>query len=69
MISGFEFRDWLLANDPALSRLRMGCRVTLSIVLSFAILLVIHMLIVPLPIASYGLGILLSIEGGVAVRD
>lgn len=69
MFSGFEFRDWLLANDPALSRLRMGSRVTLSIVLSFAILLLIHMLIVPLPIASYGLGIVLSIEGGVAVRD
>ncbi|MBB3391852.1 hypothetical protein FHT82_004630 [Rhizobium sp. BK275] len=69
MISGFEFRDWLLANDPALSRLRMGTRVTLSILLSFAILLLIHLLIVPLPIASYGLGIVLSIEGGVAVRD
>ncbi len=69
MISGFEFRDWLLANDPALSRLRMGSRVTLSIVLSFAILLLIHMLVVPLPIASFGLGIVLSIEGGVAVRD
>lgn len=69
MISGFEFRDWLLANDPALSRLRLGSRVTLSIVLSFAILLLIHMLVVPLPIASFGLGIVLSIEGGVAVRD
>lgn len=69
MISGFEFRDWLLANDPALSRLRMGSRITLSIVLSFAILLAIQMLIVPLPTASYGLGIVLSIEGGVAVRD
>ncbi len=69
MISGFEFRDWLLANDPALSRLRMGTRVTLSIGLSFAILLLIHALVVPLPIASYALGIVLSIEGGVAVRD
>ncbi|WP_064691783.1 FUSC family protein [Rhizobium aegyptiacum] len=69
MISGFEFRDWLLANDPALSRLRMGSRVTLSIVLSFLILLAIHMLVLPLPVASYGLGIVLSIEGGVAVRD
>ncbi|GAA3095013.1 FUSC family protein [Rhizobium viscosum] len=69
MISGFEFRDWLLANDPALSRLRMGTRVTLSILLSFTILLLIHLLIVPLPTASYGLGIVLSIEGGVAVRD
>ncbi|OWV70998.1 hypothetical protein ATY77_15640 [Rhizobium sp. R634] len=69
MISGFEFRDWLLANDPALSRLRMGSRVTLSIVLSFLILYAISTLIVPLPVASYGLGIVLSIEGGVAVRD
>lgn len=69
MISGFEFRDWLLANDPALSRLRMGSRVTLSIVLSFVILYAISTLIVPLPVASYGLGIVLSIEGGVAVRD
>ncbi|SCB56484.1 Uncharacterized membrane protein YccC [Rhizobium aethiopicum] len=69
MISGFEFRDWLLANDPTLSRLRMGSRVTLSIVLSFLILLAIHMLVLPLPVASYGLGIVLSIEGGVSVRD
>ncbi|MBB3591096.1 putative membrane protein YccC [Rhizobium sp. BK529] len=69
MIFGFEFRDWLLANDPALSRLRMGSRVTLSIMLSFLILFAISTLIVPLPTASYGLGIVLSIEGGVAVRD
>jgi uncharacterized membrane protein YccC len=69
LFSGFDFRDWLLANDPALSRLRMASRVTLSIVLSFAALLVIHYLLFPLPTASYGLGIVLSIEGGVAVRD
>ncbi|MBB3657039.1 putative membrane protein YccC [Rhizobium sp. BK650] len=69
MIFGFELRDWLLANDPALSRLRMGSRVTLSIILSFTILLLIDKLIVSLPTASYGLGIVLSIEGGVAVRD
>lgn len=69
MFSGFQFRDWLLANDPALSRLRMASRVTLTIVLSFAILFAIQMLIVPLPTAAFGLGIVLSIEGGVAVRD
>jgi uncharacterized membrane protein YccC len=69
LFSGFDFRDWLLANDPALSRLRMASRVTLSVILSFGALLAIHTLVVPLPLASYGLGIVLSIEGGVAVRD
>ncbi|MBX5100629.1 FUSC family protein [Rhizobium lentis] len=69
LFSGFQFRDWLLANDPALSRLRMGLRVTLTIVFSFLILLAIHRFILPLPTAAFGLGIVLSIEGGVAVRD
>lgn len=69
MFSGFQARDWLLANDPALSRLRMALRVTLTIVFSFLVLLAIHMLILPLPTAAFGLGIVLSIEGGVAVRD
>ena len=69
MFSGFQLRDWLLANDPALSRLRMASRVTLAIVLSFLILLAIHDLILPLPTAAFGLGIVLSIEGGIAVRD
>ncbi|EJC73421.1 FUSC family protein [Rhizobium hidalgonense] len=69
MFSGFQLRDWLLANDPALSRLRMASRVTLAIVLSFLILLAIHTLVLPLPTAAFGLGIVLSIEGGIAVRD
>ncbi|MBB4478148.1 putative membrane protein YccC [Rhizobium etli] len=69
MFSGFQARDWLLANDPALSRLRMALRVTLTIVFSFLILLAVHMAILPLPTAAFGLGIVLSIEGGVAVRD
>ncbi len=47
----------------------MALRVTLSVALSFGLLLVIHSLLFPLPIASYGLGIVLAIEGGVAVRD
>ncbi|WP_183838889.1 FUSC family protein [Rhizobium etli] len=69
LFSGFQARDWLLANDPALSRLRMALRVTLTIVFSFLILLAVHMAILPLPTAAFGLGIVLSIEGGVAVRD
>ncbi|ANK91874.1 MULTISPECIES: FUSC family protein [Rhizobium] len=69
LFSRFQFRDWLLANDPALSRLRMASRVTLTIVLVFLILLAIEAFILPLPTAAFGLGIVLSIEGGVAVRD
>lgn len=69
MFSGFQARDWLLANDPALSRLRMALRVTLTIAFSFLVLLAVHMAILPLPTAAFGLGIVLSIEGGVAVRD
>ena len=64
-----QFRDWLLANDPAFSRLRMGARVTLTIVLSVAILIGIHLSIMPLPPIVYALGIVLSVEGGVAVGD
>ncbi|WP_171898223.1 FUSC family protein [Rhizobium leguminosarum] len=69
LFSGFQLRDWLLANDPALSRLRMASRVTLTIVLSFLILLAIQTFVLPLPTAAFGLGIVLSIEGGIAVRD
>ncbi|AGS22108.1 FUSC family protein [Rhizobium etli] len=69
LFSRFQFRDWLLANDPALSRLRMASRVTLTILLVFLILLAIEAFILPLPTAAFGLGIVLSIEGGVAVRD
>ncbi len=42
---------------------------TLTIALSFAALLAIHHQPFPLPTAAYGLGIVLSIEGGVAVKD
>src|SRR6478736_5562571 len=69
LLSGFDFRDWLLANDPALSRLRMASRVTLTMALSFGVLLAIDRLLLPLPTAAYGLGLVLSIEGGVAVKD
>jgi uncharacterized membrane protein YccC len=66
---GHQFRDWLAANDPAFSRLRQALRVTLTIAFSFSILFIIHAVIVPLPTVSYALGILLSIQGGLTVRD
>src|SRR5262245_6743590 len=66
---GHQLRDWLVANDPAFSRLRQALRVTLTIAFSFSILFAIHILIVPLPAIAYALGILLSIQGGLTVRD
>jgi uncharacterized membrane protein YccC len=69
MTRRFALSDWLLANDPALSRARMGGRVTLSILLSVGLLVLFHLVIMTLPPIAYGLAIILSIEGGVAVRD
>jgi uncharacterized membrane protein YccC len=66
---GHQLRDWLAANDPAFSRLRQASRVTLTIVFSFVILFAIHIVFVPLPTITYVLGILLSIQGGLTVRD
>ncbi|OCP03439.1 MULTISPECIES: FUSC family protein [unclassified Ensifer] len=64
-----RMRDWLLANDPAFSRLRQASRITATIVVSVLILMAVHYLIVPLPPAAYGLAASLSVEGGLAVRD
>ena len=64
-----KIRDWLLANDPALSRFRMAGRVTLTVVATVACLAAIHLAGLALPSIAYGLAIILSIEGGVAVRD
>ena len=64
-----DIRDILLANDPALSRLRMAGRVTLTVVATVACLALINMAGLALPTIAYGLAIILSIEGGVAVRD
>lgn len=44
-----RMRDWLLANDPAFSRLRQASRITATIVVSVLILMAVHYLIVPLP--------------------
>lgn len=62
-------RDWLLANDPALSRLRQASRITATVVFSTALLVLFHFIVTSLPPAAYGLAITLSIEGGLAVRD
>ncbi|WP_435999663.1 FUSC family protein [Rhizobium sp. LjRoot30] len=67
--AGLHVRDWLLANDPAFSRLRLGLRVTLTIVISTLILAAVHVFAMPLPPAAYSIGIVLSIQGGLTVRD
>ncbi|MDW9596536.1 FUSC family protein [Sinorhizobium meliloti] len=64
-----RLRDWLLANDPAFSRLRQASRITATVVISVALLIAFHFIATPLPPAAYGLAITLSIEGGLAVRD
>ncbi len=61
--------DRLLAHDPALSRAKMGARVTLTILASTITLIAVHLAVTPLPSISYALAIVLSIEGGVAVKD
>lgn len=65
----FSIIDWLLAQDPAFSRLRMGARVTLTMLVSVGLLIAFHVLVTALPPIAFGLAIILSIEGGVAVRD
>ncbi|OCP19065.1 MULTISPECIES: FUSC family protein [unclassified Ensifer] len=62
-------RDWLLANDPAFSRLRQATRITATIVSSVCLLVAFHFLVAPLPPAAYGLAVSLSIQGGLAVLD
>ncbi|MCD7109832.1 FUSC family protein [Rhizobium sp. DKSPLA3] len=64
-----SLRDWLLANDPAFSRLRTGLRVTLSVCLSVGLLAALHVVILPLPKAAYALAITLSIQSGLSVKD
>lgn len=61
--------DRLMAHDPALSRVRMGARVTLTILSTVTILIGVHLYLMPLPPISYALAIILSIESGVAIRD
>lgn len=62
-------RDRLLAEDPALSRLRLALRVTLTIVATVSILAGIHVSLWPLPPVAYSLGVTLSMQSGLSVRD
>lgn len=63
-----DVRAVLLAADPALSRLRMGLRVTLTLVTVGLVLTGLHAL-TPLPIAAYGVTVITAMQGTLAVRD
>ncbi|MDB5563197.1 MAG: putative transrane protein [Hyphomicrobiales bacterium] len=63
-----RLRDWLAASDPGLSRLRTAARGMLSLLLTAAFLAGLTKLH-PLPIAAYGLGVVIAFTGSIAVRD
>lgn len=61
--------DWIAASDPAFSRLRMASRVLLSTLINAALMAALTFLVHPLPIAAYGLAMIMSFVGATAVRD
>lgn len=67
--SNWALGDRILANDPALTRFRMAARVTLTVIVTVLCLVLLHLAGIALPAVTYGLAIMLSVEGGVAVRD
>ena len=64
-----DLRDWLLANDPAFSRLRTAWRVTVIIIIAFLVMIIIDRTLVPMPVAGYALAIMLAMQGELAVHD
>ena len=64
----FDLRTVLLASDPALSRLRMAMRVTLTLIAVGLTLAGLHAL-TPLPLAAYSVTVITAMQGTLAVRD
>lgn len=60
--------DRLLAADPALSRLRIAARALFALTLTVMVLVSVHQ-VRPLPVAAYGLAILLSFIGTIGIRE
>lgn len=63
-----DLRAMLLASDPALSRLRMALRVTLTLV-AIGLALVGLSALTTLPIAAYSVAVITAMQGALAVRD
>jgi hypothetical protein len=64
-----QARDRLVASDPAFSRLRTAVRTMLSLFITGAALGSFQALVHPLPIASYGIGVVISLTGSMMIRD
>lgn len=58
----------LAASDPALVRLRMGSRATLTIVLT-GLALFLAQLVHPLPLSAYGIAVTTAFVGSLAIRE
>lgn len=63
-----KVRDAVVAGDPGLTRLRMGSRVTLTLVLVASALAASHR-VAPLPAAAYAVALTLALQGAIAIRD
>ncbi|HVZ14370.1 MAG TPA: FUSC family protein [Bauldia sp.] len=61
--------DHIAASDPALSRLRLASRAMLSLALAALVLAAITWAVAPLPIAAYGMAVVICFVGSMAVRD
>ncbi|RFC63361.1 hypothetical protein DYI37_09950 [Fulvimarina endophytica] len=58
----------IAAKDPSLARLRMALRTTLTVI-GVGLALALAHLVHPLPFTAYGVGIVTSLQGALAVRD
>jgi len=64
-----RLQDRLAASDPAYSRLRLASRGLLSLLIAGALLAGFSALAHPLPIAAFGLAVVIAFTGSMAVRD
>lgn len=63
-----RIRAELAASDPSLSRLRMGLRVTLTLVVIVGVLFEVHR-VLPLPAAAYGIAMITAMQGALQIKD
>ncbi|HTN61940.1 MAG TPA: hypothetical protein VL147_10330, partial [Devosia sp.] len=63
-----RLRDRITASDPAFSRLRLASRAMLSLLLALLLLGAVT-LVQKLPVAAYGMAVLVSFLGSMAILD
>jgi uncharacterized membrane protein YccC len=64
-----RLRERLATSDPAYSRLRMASKALLSLLIAGALLAGFSFLVAPLPIAAYGLAVVITFTASMAIRD